>query len=55
MSNVCDNCINLNSIQCPIMGREVCQELGLDERNTSEDEEVTPPHNNSVLRLMTTI
>lgn len=43
MSNVCDNCINPNCIQCPIMGREVCQELGINEHDTSEDEEVTPP------------
>ena len=60
MSNLCENCINPNCIECPVMGREVCRELGInvcdsyDGEDEDEDEEVTP-HYNSVLRLMTTI
>ena len=48
-------------MECPVMGREVFRELGIDlcdsyeDEDEDEDEEVTPPHYNSVLRLMTTI
>lgn len=59
MSNLCENCINPNCIECPVMGHEVCRELGINVCGSCEDEgneeEVTPPHYNSVLRQMTTI
>lgn len=47
MSNICENCINPNCIECPVMGREVCRELGINVCDSCEDEgneeEVTPP------------
>lgn len=53
MSNLCENCINPNCIECPVMGREVFRELGIDlcdsyeyedeDGGEDEDEEVTPP------------
>lgn len=47
MSNLCENCINPNCIECPVMGREVFRELGIDLCDSyeyeDEDEEVTPP------------
>ena len=61
MSNICENCINPYCMECPVMGREVFRELGIDlcdsydGEDEDEDEEVTPPHYNSVLRLMTAI
>lgn len=59
MSNLCENCINPNCIECPVMGREVCRGLGINVCDSydgeDEDEEVTPPHYDSVLRQMTTI
>lgn len=56
MSNLCENCINPNCIECPVMGREVRRELGINvcDSYDGEDEEVTP-HYDSVLRLMTAI
>ena len=50
MSNLCENCINPNCIECPVMGREVCRELGIDVCDSYEEDEyeegeeqVTPP------------
>lgn len=39
MSNICDNCIDCNCRKCPVIGKEWSHELGMDERETSEDEE----------------